>query len=842
MIVHFPFLSYFCTAKTIRTSSEHPSFDAFAPWNSRASKVKFLSLPLFPHKDDTGRFVGRAPSFFNGRTDESVQRRKEEIGDADEKDLSGSGNSHSKPKDFMHKFHFFSLLVLLGYAHAHAQKPEGELDSTLNLQEAVVSSRYILGSKFKARNRTGSAYYVSPEEIKKYGYSDINRMLKAVPGVNLYEEDGFGLRPNISLRGTKAERSERITLMEDGILAAPAPYAAPAAYYFPNAARMYAIEVLKGSSQVQYGPFTTGGAINLVSTPVPRKFTGNAKVSFGSYNTLKTHAMVGDMKRNYGYLVEFLRYQSDGFKKYDDRKGDGFLRHDVITKFLVKTDKAEGVNHSLELKYGFAHENSDESYLGLTEKDFAQTPYLRYAGSQMDHIRTFHHQFASTYLLTFNPYFKVTTNAYHNYFYRNWYKLNDVKAGHTKAEKRSIGQVLNDPETNRAYYDIVTGKTDYAGEALILRANRRSYRSRGIQSKAEYRLWGDGFFWDFELGLRYHTDEEDRFQWEDAYSMIDRQMHLFHAGVHGSQSNRITSATAFASYLLAKLRYRNWTFTSGVRYEDVELLKKDYGKQDPTRTGKRRIETPNHARALIPGIGVNYQIAPSASVFFGIHKGFAPPSAELYQKAESSVNMELGTRLRTGGLTMELIGFHNRYDNMLGSDLAAAGGLGTLEQFNVGEALVQGAEFLMQYRPLPRHWQVQLPLQLSYTYTDTQMRNSFESNAWGVVRKGDEIPYIYKHALNAQIGLSYKRFEANVGMRYNGDMRTIPGQERMAEREKIPSTVIWDASVKMDINKQVSVALNAINLTNKKYLASRHPSGMRAGHPFGIYGAVHVQF
>ena len=112
------------------------------------------------------------------------------------------------------------LLLLSGYAEAHSQiqkqEPEIKNDSVYQLQEVVVSSRQILGSKFKARNRTGSAYYISPEEMKKFGYTDINRMLKAVPGVNMYEEDGFGLRPNISLRGTKAERSERISIMEDG--------------------------------------------------------------------------------------------------------------------------------------------------------------------------------------------------------------------------------------------------------------------------------------------------------------------------------------------------------------------------------------------------------------------------------------------------------------------------------------------------------------------------------------------------------------------------------------------------------------------------------------------------
>lgn len=741
----------------------------------------------------------------------------------------------------MHKYYLFSLLTLLGNAHVYAQSTEEKPDSTRQLDEAVVSSRYILGSKFKARNRTGSAYYVSPEEIQKYGYTDINRMLKAVPGVNLYEEDGYGLRPNISLRGTKAERSERITLMEDGILAAPAPYAAPAAYYFPNAARMHAIEVLKGSSQVQYGPFTTGGAINLVSTPIPKHFTALAKASYGSYNTLKGHVQVGDMTRHYGYMVELLRYQSDGFKRYEDREADGFVRHDFLAKVMAKTDRTEGANHSLELKYGFAHEHSDESYLGLTEADFVRMPYVRYAGSQMDHLRTRHHQFSATYLLTFSPRLKVTTSAYYNYFYRNWYKLNDVKAGYTKPEKRSIGAVLSDPETNRAYYDIVTGKTDYLGEALILRANQRSYGARGIQTKAEYKLLRENHFWDFELGLRYHHDEEDRFQWDDAYSMQQRKMQLFYAGQPGSQSNRITAATALATYALAKWRHENWTVTAGVRYEDVQLLKKDYGKKDPTRSGMRRIETPNEAKALIPSLGLNYQIVPVASVFFGIHKGFAPPSAELYQKSESSINMELGTRVYTGPLTLELIGFYNHYDNMLGSDLAAAGGLGTLEQFNVGEAMVRGAEFLVQYQPLPRAWKVQLPLQLSYTLTDTQMRNSFESNAWGVVKEGDEIPYIYRHALNAQVGLNYSRWEANVGMRYNSDMRTIPGQGLIAEREKIPAVVVWDASLKMKLSRKLSVAVNAINLSNRRYLTSRHPSGLRAGHPLGVYAAVQVQ-
>ena len=736
----------------------------------------------------------------------------------------------------------FIILFSLGYSGIYSQEQQVKKDSVYQLQEIVVSSQQILGSKFKARNRTGSAYYISPEEIRRLGYTDINRMLKAVPGVNMYEEDGFGLRPNISLRGTKAERSERISIMEDGVLAAPAPYSAPAAYYFPNVARMEAIEVLKGSSQVQYGPFTTGGAINLVSTPIPNSFSGKANISYGSKNTFKSHTSVGSSWKHFGYMVEYLRYQSDGFKKYEDHAAKGFKRNDIIAKIRVKTDHVKGVNHALELKFGYADENSDETYVGLSADDFKKTPFLRYAGSQMDKLKTDHRQWVATYLLTFSNKLKITTNAYYNYFHRNWYKLNDVRAGITSKEKRSIADVLVDPETNIRYFDILTGKTDREEEALLVRANNRTYRSRGIQTRAEYRFNLNEFFFDLEFGLRYHADEEDRFQWDDSYSMKNKKMVLFMEGIHGTNANRVTSANALAGYLLAKLRYDAWTVTAGLRYEDVDLLKKDYTKEDLARSGKVRIETPNHARVLIPGVGLHYQLMPAASVFFGIHKGFAPPSAELYQKPESSVNMELGTRVAIGNFRAELIGFYNNYSNMLGSDLAASGGAGTLEQFNVGEARVKGAEFLVQYQPLPKNCNVRLPLQVSYTYTDTEIRNSFESHSWGNVVRGDEIPYIFKHALNMQLGIECKWFYANIGTRYNSDMRTSPGQGTIAEREKVPANLIFDASLNVFVNKYLTVRLNAINLTNRVYLTSRHPAGLRAGHPFGSYAGANVQF
>ena len=147
----------------------------------------------------------------------------------------------------------------------------------------------VVGSKEAAHQLPASGEYLGESDIRTHSYNNINILARKMPGVYSQEETGNGLMPNISLRGVDTHRSQKITMMEDGVLTAPAAYSAPSAYYAPTLGRMSGLEVMKGSSQIKYGPHTTGGALNYLSTPIPFEQTAYLKSSFGTDNDVRFH-------------------------------------------------------------------------------------------------------------------------------------------------------------------------------------------------------------------------------------------------------------------------------------------------------------------------------------------------------------------------------------------------------------------------------------------------------------------------------------------------------------------------------------------------------------------------
>ena len=50
------------------------------------------------------------------------------------------------------------------------------------------------------------------------------------------------------------------------------------------------------------------------------------------------------------FLVEYLRYQSDGFKKDEPNERTGFHRNDLIVKFSAQTNKEQGLQPFVRVK------------------------------------------------------------------------------------------------------------------------------------------------------------------------------------------------------------------------------------------------------------------------------------------------------------------------------------------------------------------------------------------------------------------------------------------------------------------------------------------------------------
>ena len=702
-------------------------------------------------------------------------------------------------------------------------------DDTSTFEE--IDTVTIIGRKADAADIPGSAHIVDSEELAAFAQSDVLRVLRSVPGVYVQEEEGFGLRPNIGIRGSGLDRSSRIALLEDGVLIAPAPYAASSAYYFPTQRRMSAVEVLKGPAAVAVGPRTTGGAMNMISTPIPDAMGANADLRLGDHSTFDAHLNVGGRGDRFGWLLETVQANSDGFKTIDGPIGGdtGFDIKDYIAKFQLDSDPTSPVYQSLRVKLGYTDQVSDETYLGLTDADFAANPFRRYAASANDKFVSEHEQYQATYVIDANRNWRGEVTAYRNDFARNWYKMQSVGGV-------SLGNVLVDPATYFAEYGYLTGTTS-PDDAIQIRANNRTYSSRGVQARIVWDLGVGDTDISLNTGIRLHKDEEDRFQHQDGYRMDDGVLVLTTGAAGGSQTNRVSAANVTSLFVDSQIRTGNWIFTPGVRFEDIELTRYDYATDDPTRAaGPTRVRT-NSVQVVIPGAGALYRLNNEWRLLAGVHRGFNPPAPGSSAEEESSINFEAGVRYDDDRFKFESIYFLNDYDNLVGTVTDSTGGGGQIgDQFDGGEVIISGLELSTGYSFGLGNFDI--PVGLKYTWTTrAEFRNAFDSDfdPWGEVAVGDHLPYIPEHQFRATGGIEHQRFRVNLAANYVGRTRTKAGRDAYDPQETIESHFVWDVIASWNFTENLSTYVKIDNLLDEVYIASRRPAGVRPGLPRTAY-------
>ena len=702
----------------------------------------------------------------------------------------------------------------------------------------------IFGNAQAVNDIPGSAHMLSQADLEKFDFTDIMRTLTSVPGVYVLEEDGYGLRPNIGMRGTGQNRSEKVTIMEDGVLAAPAPYSAPSAYYFPTAGRMQQVEVLKGTSSAMYGPRTTGGVINMLSRAIPEQaLAGQVNLSAGEDGFGKAHAYVGGAGKNVSSVFEVFRYQADGFKNVNHTGADtGFVKNDIMAKVLINSDTDAKYYQELEFKLKYSDEDSDETYMGLTEADFKANPYSRYSASQLDNMDTSHKQLQINHHIQLSERFTLGTTAYYNEFSRNWYKTSSVGAWATDESGAYIFDENNEHVVEKS--SLSGGGIDKAAafdqnannEVLYVdvKANSRDYESKGIQTVLD----ADFGAHQVKFGARYHEDEMDRFQWVDNYSMDNSyEMTLIQAGIHGTDSNRIDSAQALALFIHDEYTFGDFIINAGLRYEDMTISRKDWDKGVIDRNQPLKKDVSNDVDVLLPSLAVTYRVNEDLIIIGGVQKGFAPP-APGNDKAENeeSINYELGLRYSQEALRAEALFFYSDYENMHGNCTASQGcdddNIGN--QYNAGEVKVSGLEMKAGYEFAAGA--LTFPVDVTYTFTDTEFQNAFESGleTWANVASGDELPYVPENQLQVSVGVVGEKWRGDMLVRYMDEMRTTAGQGAFVSGQSIDSRTVVDMAAHYSIADNQEITFNVDNLLDKEYMSTRTHGSIMVGKPRSV--------
>ena len=682
-------------------------------------------------------------------------------------------------------------------------------------EDVVVVAGEIAGSHDRLRRLPGSVDVVDRETLVNSRVMTTNEALRKVAGVTVRDEEGFGLRPNIGIRGMNPTRSTKVLLLEDGIPLTYALYGDNASYYHPPIDRFERLEVLKGGAQIAYGPQTVGGAVNYLTPRPPMQPTGSLTLTGGNRDYVNGHGSYGATLGRTGFLLDYMRKQGNGSREHLD-----FQLNDVNGKVV----QGIGASQTLTLRGNYYSEDSNVTYSGLRQDEYLADP--RANPFRNDFFYADRYGVSATHAAAISGNVALTTNVYWNSFRRHWWRQSSNSA-----------QRPNDAG-DAACGGMANLHTTCGNEGRL-----REYYAWGVEPRfsVHHRVFGVPSETDF--GVRAHFENQDREQ-RNGDTPTARSGVLV--------ENNLRTNTAYSTFVQNRFLLGGWTITPGVRVEHV-----GYERTNRLAHNGVGVAGDTSLTRLIPGIGVSHTTGERVTLFAGAHRGFAPPRTEdvisnsggvIDLDPELSWNYEAGVRstLRPG-VSVDATLFRMDYENQI-VPASLAGGVGATLT-NGGETLHQGLELRAQVDSAPLTGSAHdVYLRVAYTYLPVAdfagVRVSGISGFGTVSVSGNRLPYAPEQM--ASIGVGYARgaldarLEAvRTSAQFGDDLNTVEPTAD-GQRGLIPGYTVWNAAVNYTVARS-TVFLTVKNLFDELFIVDR-TRGILPGSPRLVQMGVRFGF
>ena len=709
------------------------------------------------------------------------------------------------------------LLATVSALLASASAAGQDQDAAQGELEPVV---VVIGDRIELDKIPGSGTVLSGSVLEESHVFTVNEALRKVPGVFTRDEEGFGLRPNIGIRGLNPTRSTKVLLLEDGIPLAYAPYGDNSSYYHPPVERFDRIEVLKGSSQILFGPHTVGAVVNYITPPVPTDSDGLLAATLGSENFREVRGAYGDSYGNTGFVAHGTYKETDGA-----RENMNFRIYDLNLKVVQRLTERQ----ALTFRSSYYDEDSQVTYSGLTlaewQEDPRQNPFAN------DHMYAYRWSTSATHQFEMNPATTFLTNVYYTYFNRDWWR-----------QSSNSGQRPND-RSDPACGGMANLDTTCGNEGRV-----RQFWSAGLEPRVtvEHGLFGvDNVT---EAGMRYHLEDQYRIQANGDFPDSREPGTGPNAGIKEDSDRSVSAVSAFVQN---RFDFGRWTLTPGVRFESVDYQRIDnlLGTRGETSLDQ-----------WVPGLGATYEAVPGTVVFAGVHRGFAPPGVadivtaqggSVDLDAELSWNYELGVRsMPVDGVSLEATWFRMDFENQIVPASVAGGSGATLT--SAGETLQQGVELAGEVQSNAFvEWPVDAFARLSYTWLpDAEYAGERYSSIPGfatVKVTGNRLPYAPEHLLAGTVGvrtafgLSVELEGVYTSASYTDDLNTVDIVAN-GQRGEIAGYTVWNLAVNYGLQAcDCRLFVTAKNLTDKLYIADMS-RGLIPGMPRLVQGGFEFRF